>query len=200
MLLLLFSYVNDRNQIFLKFPDFKDISVGQIRPLASAVSVPQRMNCGFSRFGGSHWAIMAVGAKPSGGRTVPTARIRGEAFTPTEPGWHTTPTYTFSHTKHTLAKLLKTVCARSGATLGGENSQVALYGSGGSWKKAVKYKEIRQSKWEPEKDSSISFPNHSQKCFHEKTTHYQAIIDYFFPFTKGDTRAPVSISSAFHKS
>lgn len=70
-MLLLFSYVNDRNQIFLKFPDFKNISVGQIRPLASAVSVPQRMNCGYSRFRGSHQAIMAVGASPSGGKTIP---------------------------------------------------------------------------------------------------------------------------------
>lgn len=38
MLFLLFRNINDRNKIFLKFPDFKDISVGQIRPLASAVT------------------------------------------------------------------------------------------------------------------------------------------------------------------
>lgn len=84
MLFLLFRNINDRNKIFLKFPDFKDISVGQIRPLASAVSVPQKMNCGFSRFRGSYWAIMAVGVNPRSRRTVPTARVRSQAFTPAE--------------------------------------------------------------------------------------------------------------------
>lgn len=89
------------------------------------------MNRGYFRFRGSHWAITAVDASPLGGRTVLAERVTGQAFTQ-ESSDDTMPTYTFSHTKHPSTKLLKISCSRSGTKLGGDNSQVALYGSGGS--------------------------------------------------------------------